>query len=85
MFVEYRTAEKKAFTSITSDLAATEIETEKPDADLTEEETKEMEQNASAFVTQLEACMMDEYAEPDKSGRPHAGGKYKYVFFRNSV
>ncbi|KLO12715.1 hypothetical protein SCHPADRAFT_904862 [Schizopora paradoxa] len=80
MFVEHRLAEKKAFVPVSTDLAEAEIATEAPKTEPTEEETKEMEQNATAFVTQLEACMMDEYAEPDKTGRPHAGGKYKERF-----
>lgn len=29
------------------------------------------------FVTELEKCMMETYAEPDKTGKPSAGPKYK--------
>lgn len=38
-----------------------------------------LEEKASAFVVELEQCMFDAYAEPDKNGNPHASGKYKYV------
>ena len=43
------------------------------------EEKKEAEAKASAFVAALERCMFDTYAEPDKTGRLVASGKYKYV------
>lgn len=81
MFIEYRVAEKRAFASTSSAGVKNENENEaaKPNFELTEVEMKEAEQNMSAFVSQLEACMMDEYAEPDKTGRPSAGGKYKCV------
>lgn len=46
-------------------------------SELTEEQQQIIDQKASSFVTELERCMMDVYAEPDKQGATHAGGKYK--------
>ena len=45
--------------------------------DKEEEEEAKLEQKVKEFVTELEKCMMETYAEPDKSGRPSAGPKYK--------
>lgn len=44
---------------------------------LTDEEKENINQRVSQFVAELERCMMDTYAEPDKTGKPSAGGKYK--------
>lgn len=44
---------------------------------LTDEEKQTVEQNASAFVAELEECLYHTYSETDKGGRPTAGGKYK--------
>ena len=46
---------------------------------VSDEEKKEAEAKASTFVAALERCMFDTYAEPDKTGRLVASGKYKYV------
>ncbi|KAH8108343.1 hypothetical protein DFH11DRAFT_1691587 [Phellopilus nigrolimitatus] len=43
-------------------------------------EKQSTDASASAFVSKLEQCMMDIYAEPDKSGKPSAAGKYKERF-----
>lgn len=42
-----------------------------------EEEMSAIDQKIKAFVNELERCMMEIYAEPDKSWRPSAAGKYK--------
>ena len=44
---------------------------------LPEEEKSALEQKVKSFVNELEHCMMETYAEPDKTGKPSAGGKYK--------
>lgn len=45
--------------------------------ELSELEKTSINQKVSAFVAELEHCMMKTYAEPDKSGRSSAGPKYK--------
>jgi hypothetical protein len=54
---------------------------EKKAEDLSEEEKAKVEEEAKQFATDLEQCVYDIYSEPDKQGRPSAGGKYKYVVF----
>ncbi|KAJ7155369.1 hypothetical protein C8R43DRAFT_1065913 [Mycena crocata] len=54
---------------------------EKKAEDLTEDEKAKVEEEAKQFATDLEQCVYDIYAEPDKQGKPSAGGKYKYVAF----
>ena len=68
MFVEYKTALKVEGSSEPSSSG---------EVNLTDEETSEIDQQTASFVTELESCMMDEYAEPDKHGRPSAGLRYK--------
>ncbi|KAJ6610202.1 hypothetical protein B0H10DRAFT_2061219, partial [Mycena sp. CBHHK59/15] len=53
---------------------------EKKAEDLTEEEEAKVEEEAKQFATDLEQCVYDIYSEPDKLGRPSAGGKYKDRF-----
>ena len=48
-----------------------------PSSALTDEDKALAEQKAIEFVADLEHCMMDMYAEPDKHGKPSAGPKYK--------
>lgn len=68
-----------------SDGEPVKVETEKDEEekspkkaeDLTEEEKERINEKVSQFVAELEHCMMDMYAEPDKAGKPSAGGKYK--------
>ncbi|KAJ6591535.1 hypothetical protein DFH09DRAFT_1273453 [Mycena vulgaris] len=48
--------------------------------DLSEEEKAKVEEEAKQFATDLEQCVYDIYSEPDKQGRPSAGGKYKDRF-----
>lgn len=38
-----------------------------------------IEERAKAFANELERCMIERYAEPDKSGKMIAHNKYKYV------
>ncbi|KAL5492519.1 BYE1 [Sanghuangporus weigelae] len=45
-----------------------------------EDDKNELVQKVKSFVNELEQCMMDTYAEPDKIGKPSAGGKYKERF-----
>ncbi|KAL5531359.1 hypothetical protein ACEPAG_4236 [Sanghuangporus baumii] len=45
-----------------------------------EDDRNELVQKVKSFVNELERCMMDTYAEPDKTGKPSAGGKYKERF-----
>ena len=47
--------------------------------ELTEAEKAKVEEEAKQFATELEQCVYDIYSEPDKQGKPSAGGKYKYV------
>jgi hypothetical protein len=60
--------------------ASPSVEPPKPEeTNDVEDRRKELVEKASTFTTELERCMFDAYAEPDKHGRPHASGKYKYV------
>ncbi|KAJ6581495.1 hypothetical protein B0H19DRAFT_508904 [Mycena capillaripes] len=53
---------------------------EKKPEDLTEDEKAKVEEAAKQFATDLEQCVYDIYCEPDKQGKPSAGGKYKDRF-----
>ncbi|KAJ7116022.1 hypothetical protein C8R44DRAFT_555763, partial [Mycena epipterygia] len=53
---------------------------EKKLEDLTEEEKAKVEEEAKQFATDLEQCVYDIYSEPDKQGKPSAGGRYKDRF-----
>ncbi|KAJ6493533.1 hypothetical protein C8R47DRAFT_409491 [Mycena vitilis] len=53
---------------------------EKKPEELTEEEKAKVEDEAKQFATDLEQCVYDIYCEPDKHGKPSAGGKYKDRF-----
>lgn len=46
---------------------------------LSEEEKEMLLNEARQFANELESNVFEIYAEPDKNGHPHAGGKYKYV------
>ena len=74
MFLEYYkdNIENKDGEEPQKDVAEGTERTELSDAERTEIESK-----ASSFVADLEHCMMDSYAEPDKAGKPSAGAKYK--------
>lgn len=52
-------------------------DTKEPVSSSAEMDKSELEQKVKSFVTELERCMMETYAEPDKTGKPSAGGKYK--------
>jgi hypothetical protein len=52
---------------------------ERKPEELTEEDKTQLRERASAFATEVEQAVFDTYAEPDKSGKPGAGVKYKYV------
>lgn len=45
--------------------------------EMTEEEKEALMNESKRFTAELERCMFDIYSEPDKSGAPHAGAKYK--------
>jgi hypothetical protein len=47
--------------------------------DLSDEEKEALLEESRQFSRDLENCVFEIYSEPDKSGHPHAGGKYKYV------
>ncbi|KAJ7043631.1 hypothetical protein C8F04DRAFT_1366635 [Mycena alexandri] len=53
---------------------------EKKAEELSEEEKAGVEGEAKQFATDLERCVYDTYSEPDKQGKPSAGGKYKDRF-----
>lgn len=44
---------------------------------LTEEELKAATDKAASYVSELEENLYNKYSEPDKDGKPSAGGKYK--------
>jgi hypothetical protein len=50
---------------------------EKTPQELTEEDRQILRDEAKNFATELENCVYEIYAEPDKAGQPSAGGKYK--------
>jgi hypothetical protein len=47
--------------------------------EMTDEEKETLVADSKQFAAGLEQCVFDIYAEPDKSGVPHAGAKYKCV------
>lgn len=47
--------------------------------EVTPEEKEAIEGNTKRFTAELEECMFELYAEPDKHGKPSAAGKYKLV------
>ncbi|KAJ7760574.1 hypothetical protein B0H16DRAFT_1884744 [Mycena metata] len=53
---------------------------EKKAEELSEEEKAGVEGEAKQFAIDLERCVYDTYSEPDKQGKPSAGGKYKDRF-----
>ncbi len=46
-------------------------------AEMSEEEKEALVEGSKRFARELEACVYAIYAEPDKTGNPHAGPKYK--------
>ena len=52
---------------------------EKNPEELTDEEKEQLKERASRFATELEECMYELYAEPDKTGKQSVAAKYKYV------
>lgn len=64
---------------------ADDIKPSKKTEELTPEEKELVEGKAKAFVGELEQCLFDLYSEPDKTGKPHAGAKYKYALLFISV
>ncbi|EAU90469.1 hypothetical protein CC1G_00853 [Coprinopsis cinerea okayama7 len=48
--------------------------------EMTEEEKDALTQEANQFAHDLEMCIFEIYAEPDKNGNPNAGMKYKDRF-----
>ena len=46
-------------------------------ADMSDEEKDALLEDSKRFTRELETCVYELYAEPDKSGNPHAGAKYK--------
>lgn len=53
---------------------------DKAPEELTDEEKEKLEATARQFTADLEQCMFAIYSEPDKTGKPHAAGKYKERF-----
>ncbi|KAF8648455.1 hypothetical protein AX16_006272 [Volvariella volvacea WC 439] len=53
---------------------------EKKSEELTEEQRAQITGESKHFAVEVERCIYDTYAEPDKQGNPHAGGKYKDRF-----
>lgn len=58
---------------------------QKPRGDLTEEESVILVNQSKQFATDLESCIYETYAEPDKQGKHSAGPKYKCVTIRARV
>jgi hypothetical protein len=48
--------------------------------EMSEEEKESLVADSKRFAAELEQCVFDIYQEPDKTGQPHAGAKYKCVF-----
>ncbi|KAI5118689.1 hypothetical protein M0805_003625 [Coniferiporia weirii] len=78
MFEEYpaeqeetKGKEKGEATAETKDSSTTELD---------DEEKNVVDQKIKSFAAELEQCMMETYAEPDKSGKLSAAGKYKERF-----
>jgi hypothetical protein len=46
-------------------------------ADMDDEEKEALVEDSKRFARDLEICLYEIYAEPDKNGNPHAGAKYK--------
>ena len=55
------------------------LQPDKKPEELTLEEKEQLEAKANQFGIELENCVYELYSEPDKSGKPVVGGKYKYV------
>ncbi|KAG6332199.1 hypothetical protein ID866_6892, partial [Astraeus odoratus] len=52
---------------------------ELPPDNLSDEDKQRLENEARVFASELEQCVFDIYAEPDKHGKPSVGSKYKSV------
>lgn len=50
---------------------------DKKPEELTDEEKTMLEERAKQFATDLEECMYEIYAEPDKTGKHSVAAKYK--------
>ncbi|PPR08138.1 hypothetical protein CVT24_012352 [Panaeolus cyanescens] len=48
--------------------------------ELTDEEKEAVTNDAKAFTTEFESCLYEAMSEPDKTGQPSAGTKYKTQF-----
>jgi hypothetical protein len=46
-------------------------------ADMNDEEKEALVEDSKQFARELESCVYEIYAEPDKNGNPHAAAKYK--------
>ena len=46
-------------------------------ADMSDEEKEALLEDSKGFTRELETCVYEIYAEPDKNGNSHAGAKYK--------
>ncbi|PCH44335.1 hypothetical protein WOLCODRAFT_133175 [Wolfiporia cocos MD-104 SS10] len=55
-------------------------EPDKKQEELTDEEKEKLGQTANRFAAELEECIYELYAEPDKNGKRSAAGKYKERF-----
>jgi hypothetical protein len=54
---------------------------EKQPDELSDEDRSSLTEHANKFAEELEQCIYDTYSEPE-AGKSGAGGKYKYVRFR---
>lgn len=77
MFEEHQDVENENQTEPKVKAEGSSDATDETTPSKSEEEMGATDQKIRAFVNELERCMMEIYAEPDKSGRPSAGGKYK--------
>lgn len=55
------------------------LQPNKKTEELTAEEKEQLEARAKQFGVDLEQCMYELYAEPDKQGKMGVAAKYKYV------
>jgi hypothetical protein len=46
-------------------------------ADMSDEEKEALVEDSRRFARELESCVYEIYAEPDKNGNPYAAAKYK--------
>ncbi|EJD07690.1 uncharacterized protein FOMMEDRAFT_101080 [Fomitiporia mediterranea MF3/22] len=81
MFEEYRTQVDPQGEKVEEQVKTEENKDEEPStSDSIDKVKDDIDQKVKAFVYELERCMMETYAEPDKTGKPSAGRNYKERF-----